>query len=82
MARDKQNTAITALYCRLSKDDGTNSESLSISTQKDMLMAYAKKNGFINCKYYVDDGYSGTTSDRPAFQRMLDDIREGKVATR
>lgn len=54
MARDKQNTAITALYCRLSKDDGTNSESLSISTQKDMLMAYAKKNGFINCKYYVD----------------------------
>lgn len=79
MARDKQNTAITALYCRLSKDDGTNSESLSIGTQKDMLMSFAKQNGFTNCKYYVDDGYSGTTSDRPAFQRMLDDIREGRI---
>ena len=72
---------VTALYCRLSKDDGSNSESLSIRTQKSMLMEYATRNGFGNCQYYVDDGYSGTNSDRPAFQELLDDIREGKVAT-
>ena len=52
-----------------------------IRTQKSMLMEYATRNGFGNCQYYVDDGYSGTNSDRPAFQELLDDIREGKVAT-
>lgn len=76
-----ERTKVTALYCRLSKDDGSNSESLSIRTQKAMLMEYATRNGFGNCQYYVDDGYSGTNSDRPAFQELLDDIREGKVAT-
>ena len=78
MEKDKK---VTALYCRLSKDDGSNSESLSIRTQKAMLMEYATRNGFGNCQYYVDDGYSGTNSDRPAFQELLDDIRDGKVAT-
>ena len=78
MEKDKK---VTALYCRLSKDDGSNSESLSIRTQKSMLMEYATRNGFGNCQYYVDDGYSGTNSDRPAFQELLDDIREGKVAS-
>lgn len=48
------NDKITALYCRLSKDDGTNNESMSISTQKTMLKEYAKRNGFLNCKFYVD----------------------------
>ena len=57
------------------------SESLSIRTQKAMLMEYATRNGFGNCQFYVDDGYSGTNSDRPAFQELLDDIREGKVAS-
>ena len=46
-----------------------------------MLMEYATRNGFGNCQYYVDDGYSGTNSDRPAFQELLDEIRDGKVAT-
>ncbi len=49
------NDKITALYCRLSKDDGTNNESMSISTQKTMLKDYAKRNGFLNCQFYVDD---------------------------
>ena len=71
MEKDKK---VTALYCRLSKDDGSNSESLSIRTQKSMLMEYATRNGFGNCQYYVDDGYSGTNSDRPAFQELLDDM--------
>lgn len=43
-------------------------------------MDYARQNGFTNCQYYVDDGYSGTNSDRDAFQEMLDDISEGKVS--
>lgn len=80
MEREKLNNEITALYCRLSKEDKQNGESMSIGTQKEMLMDYAGKNGFKNCKYYVDDGYSGTNSDREAFQEMLDDIRDGKVA--
>ena len=59
MEKDKK---VTALYCRLSKDDGSAHESLSIRTQKAMLMEYATRNGFGNCQYYVDDGYSGTNS--------------------
>ena len=52
MEKDKK---VTALYCRLSKDDGSAHESLSIRTQKAMLMEYATRNGFGNCQYYVDD---------------------------
>ena len=75
------NDKITALYCRLSKDDGTNNESMSIGTQKTMLKEYAKRNGFLNCQFYVDDGYSGTNYDRPAFQQLIEDIRNGEVST-
>ena len=75
------NDKITALYCRLSKDDGTNSESMSISTQKTMLKDYAKLNGFLNCQFYVDDGYSGTNYDRPAFRQLIGDIQDGEVST-
>ena len=53
------NDKITALYCRLSKDDGTNNESMSIGTQKTMLKEYAKRNGFLNCQFYVDEGITG-----------------------
>lgn len=52
----------TALYLRLSKDDGTDSESSSIQTQKEMLTRYCRENGFIVADYYIDDGYSGKTS--------------------
>ncbi len=75
------NDKITALYCRLSKDDGTNNESMSISTQKTMLKDYAKRNGFLNCRFYVDDGYSGTNYDRPAFRQLIEDIQDGEVST-
>ena len=76
MEKDKK---VTALYCRLSKDDGSNSESLSIRTQKSMLMEYATRNGFGNCQYYVDDGYSGTNFERPAFKRLLEDVKKKKI---
>ena len=75
------NDKITALYCRLSKDDGTNNESMSISTQKTMLKDYTKHNGFLNCQFYVDDGYSGTNYDRPAFRQLIEDIQDGEVST-
>ena len=82
MKRAKSNNdKITALYCRLSKDDGTNNESMSIGTQKTMLKEYAKRNGFLNCQFYVDDGYSGTNYDRPAFQQLIEDIRNGEIST-
>jgi len=76
MEKDKK---VTALYCRLSKDDGSNSESLSIRTQKAMLMEYATRNGFGNCQYYVDDGYSGINMERPDLQRMLRAIERRQI---
>ena len=48
------------MYCRLSKDDGTDNESASIATQKSILTDYVKKQGWHLAKTYVDDGYSGT----------------------
>ena len=69
----------TALYCRLSLDDGSVGESGSIQTQKMMLEKYANDNGIIIVDYYIDDGYSGTNFDRPDFQRMLNDIEDEKV---
>ena len=69
----------TALYLHLSKDDGTDSESSSIQTQKEMLTRYCRENGFAISEIYVDDGWSGTNSNRPSFQRMLSDIEDGKT---
>ena len=67
----KQQDFIAAIYCRLSRDDGTESESNSIITQRQILRRYAKEQGFLIYDEYVDDGYSGTTFDRPDFKRMM-----------
>ena len=72
---------ITALYCRLSRDDELEGESNSITTQKKILMKYAEDNGFENCKFYIDDGITGTTSKRPDFQKMISDCENKKVGT-
>ncbi len=74
------NIGITAIYCRLSKDDGTETESNSIGNQKKMLTQKAKELGLTNTKYYVDDGYTGTNFNRPAFQELLDDIEMGYIS--
>ncbi|MBQ3587461.1 MAG: recombinase family protein [Oscillospiraceae bacterium] len=71
----------TALYCRLSRDDGAEGESNSISNQKMLLSKYADEYGFTNTAHYVDDGYTGTNFNRPAFQQMIADIESGKVGT-
>ena len=70
MQPKKNNIGITALYCRLSRDDGMEGDSNSIANQKKMLTKYAKENGFENPRVYVDDGYTGTNFNRPGFQRM------------
>ena len=72
---------ITALYCRLSKDDGQDAESNSISNQKTFLAQKAKEYGLSDTRYYVDDGYTGTNFNRPGFQKLLEDIELGYVTT-
>lgn len=69
----------TALYLRLSRDDEGVGESNSISTQRMMLRRYADQNGLIVIDEYIDDGYSGTNFNRPAFQRMITDIEAGHI---
>lgn len=73
------NEKITALYCRLSRDDELDGESNSITNQKKILLKYAEDNGFENCEFYVDDGISGTTFKRPDFQRMIADCEDKKI---
>lgn len=68
-----------ALYMRLSRDDEGVGESASISTQRDMLRAYAAAQGIGVAGEYADDGYSGTRFDRPELQRMLRDIEAGVI---
>lgn len=76
---EQQSHYNAAIYCRLSRDDETHGDSSSIQTQKTMLTKYVADNGWRIVDYYVDDGISGTTFERRDFQRMLDDIEEGKV---
>ena len=71
---------IAGLYTRLSRDDGTDSESNSIANQKRLLAQKAKELGFTNVKFYVDDGYTGTNFNRPGFQELLDDIEMGYIS--
>ena len=74
-------TKITALYCRLSQDDGNVGDSMSIQSQKAILEKYAREIGKAAYSFYVDDGYSGTNFQRPSFQRMIADIEDGKIDT-
>ena len=85
---ENTNNLITALYCRLSVEDKKDKngrqrsnvdESNSISNQKMILQRYADDHGFYNCKFYIDDGYTGTNYDRPAFMQMEEDMIAGKI---
>ena len=75
------NQLITALYCRLSRDDDLEGDSNSIKNQKAILGKYAQDRGFSHPAYYVDDGYSGTNFNRPDFQRLIGDVNDGKIGT-
>ena len=81
MNRQLNENRITALYCRLSQDDGREGESNSIVNQKALLNDFARKNRFKNLQFFVDDGYSGTNFDRPDFRRMEQMIENGEIGT-
>ena len=78
MAKDNR---ITALYERLSRDDEMQGESNSITNQKKYLEDYAVQHGFGNIQHFSDDGYSGTSLNRPAFNSLLTEIEAGRVGT-
>lgn len=80
-ARQAEQGKMTALYCRLSKEDFDTGESNSIVHQKEILTKYAKDHGFGNHKFFVDDGVSGTLFSRPGLDALLTEVRAGKVAT-
>ncbi len=77
----RQNERITALYCRLSRDDELQGDSNSIVNQKAILSKYAKENHLYNPTFFIDDGYSGTNFDRPGFCELLERIENGEVST-
>lgn len=78
----KQQKNVTALYCRYSKDEDYHSgNSVSIRNQKAMLETYANEKGFGTTEFYVDDGFTGTNYERPAFKRMIADVENGTVGT-
>lgn len=70
---------MAALYMRLSKEDDKGAESTSIETQRKILRAFAESHSFCVYREYVDDGWSGTNLERPAFLQMQNDIENGKV---
>ena len=72
---------ITALYARLSQEDPNDGDSNSIVNQKAVLSKYAADNGFSNPVFFIDDGVSGVTFDRPNFNRMIAEIEAGNVST-
>lgn len=72
---------ITALYCRLSRDDELQGDSNSIKNQKSILQKYADDQGFRNTQFFVDDGVSGTTFEREGFQRMMAEMDAGRIGT-
>ena len=67
------------LYLRLSKDDERAGESLSIENQRRILEKYALDNGFNVVDTYIDDGWSGTSFQRPEVQRLLEDAKNGRI---
>lgn len=72
---------ITALYARLSQEDALDGESNSIANQKKILLKYATDNDFPNPTFFIDDGVSGVTFDRPGWNEMIRLAEAGKVRT-
>ena len=81
MNRQQTQTPITALYCRLSRDDELQGPSNSIINQKRILETYAKDHGLIPYQFFVDDGWSGANFDRPSFTEMIERVENGEIKT-
>jgi DNA invertase Pin-like site-specific DNA recombinase len=70
------------VYCRLSSDDGDNAESDSIGNQRQIIKDFLKKEeNIVIVDYYADDGYSGTTFNRPEFKRLFNAVTGGDINT-
>ena len=67
------------IYCRLSREDELDDESKSITNQREMCMNYVIKNGLYLVDEYIDDGVSGSTDNRPGWQKLLKDIELKKI---
>ena len=76
---NRQSDKITAIYCRLSRDDELTGDSNSIVNQKAILKRYAKEQGFRNIQFFVDDGYSGANFNRPDWQRMISMVENDQI---
>ena len=76
---NRQSDKITAIYCRLSRDDELTGDSNSIVNQKAILKKYANEQGFRNIQFFVDDGYSGANFNRPDWKRMIELVENDKV---
>ena len=75
-----QKSILAADYLRLSREDGDKLESDSIRNQRSLINDFVKQHKEIQLvEEYIDDGYSGTNFDRPAFQRMLEDVKRKKI---
>ena len=81
MLRQRTITPITALYCRLSRDDENSGESNSISNQKRILETFAKEHGLLPYHFFVDDGWSGANFNRPSFTDMIERVENGEIKT-
>ncbi len=81
MSKTNQSEKITALYCRLSRDDEQDGPSGSVKNQQSILEKYARDNGFGNTRVFIDDGWSGVTFARPAFTEIMELGEQGKIGT-
>lgn len=70
-----------AAYIRLSKEDEKEGESESITNQKELIKRYVDENKLGECKYFVDDGYSGGNFERPQFKELIEEIEKGNIST-
>ena len=73
----------TPLYIRLSREDGDNLESESITNQRDLLHLFLEKTEekLVYIDEYIDDGFTGSNFDRPSWKRLIKDLENGKVNT-
>lgn len=78
---NRQSDKITAIYCRLSRDDELTGESNSIVNQQAILEKYAQEDGFKNTRVFIDDGWSGTNYARPAFTEIMELAEKGHIGT-
>jgi len=78
---DTRLNPITALYCRSARKDNLNGESESITNQKQILTQYAQDNGFENTSFFVDEGWTGSNLERPAFMEMMEGVKNGTIKT-